>query len=665
METKIEELRSLIKNHEHLYYVKNKPKISDIEFDKLMKELERLEESTDLPIPSDSPTQRVGGEVILGTRVKHRNAMLSLNNSYDEADITDFDNKIRRILPESTIEYVTELKIDGLGVSLIYEDGIFVQGLTRGDGEYGEDITDNLRTIRSIPLSLTGDHLEGIIEVRGEVFMPTDKLYNFNKEREAAGDKPFANARNAAAGSLRLQDTAITDKRPLDIYIYNLNYADSIVMVSHMEAREQMKSWGFKCSPHTFCVESIDEVGAYYSFWDDKRDKLKFDIDGIVVKLDDLRLQQIVGFTSKYPKWASSYKFDAQSAVTTVKDIEIQVGRTGVLTPVAILEPVTIAGATITHATLHNYKEILSKDIRINDKIVLERAGDVIPKIVDVLESERKGHETVFRFPDKCPVCDTEVQHSDDEVAVRCVNINCIAQLKRRITHYASRDALDIEGLGPATVDQLVDSNMVEDISDLYTLDFDQLCELDRMGSSSANNLLDAIENSKDVSLDHVLFGIGISHVGHGTTDRLVAHFETIDNIIEASFDEIMIIEDIGHHTAQNIVDFFEENQQLIHKLKSFGIKCLDSQYVAESVETIDILDNFFNQKTFVITGKMGDMSRKEASDTIKIYGGKVSSSVSSKTDYLISAGNVSSKQTKAESLGIPILTVSDFLEKL
>ena len=665
MINKIEKLRSLIRYHEHKYYVESQSEISDKDFDKLMSELDKLEKSSDLSIPSDSPTQRVGGEVVLGTRVQHRNTMLSLNNSYDEEDINDFDRKIRKELSESSIEYVTELKIDGLGVSLIYEDGVFVQGLTRGDGKYGEDITANLRTIRSIPLILSGDHIEGPIEARGEVFIATDRLDEVNIKRVTSGEQPFANARNAAAGSLRLLDPAITATRPLDIFLYNLNYADSIVSVSHIESLELMKAWGFKCNPHTACHKSISDVHEYYKYWMENRHKLSYDIDGVVVKVDDLRHQTMIGSTSKYPKWAASYKFDAQNAVTTVKDIEIQVGRTGTLTPVAILEPVTIAGATITHATLHNYKEILSKDIRVNDKVLLERAGHVIPKIVESLETSRTDRDPPFVFPDKCPVCESEVKHSLDEVAIRCVNIECDAQLKRRVEHYVCRDALDIEGLGSATIDQLVDSNMVQDVADLYALDIESLTQLERMGIKSATNLVNQITKSKQASTEKVLYGLGISHVGRSVSEKLIERFGSFDGVGEATINEVMSIDGIGEQIAESLVKFFAENQYLINKLKDADLICFHEQYTSNRVSSNEMIDNFFNQQTFVITGSLEGMTRNQLSDKIKWYGGKVSSSVSGKTDYLVVGSNGGSKHAKALKLGVAVITEPDFYEKM
>ena len=468
MRTEIDALRALIRYHEHKYYIENLPEISDVDFDALMKELAELEAATEAPIPPDSPTQRVGGGAVLGTRIQHRNPMLSLNNCYDENELREFAERVQRLLEEAPVEYVTELKIDGLGVSLIYENGIFTQGLTRGDSEYGEDVTDNLRTIRSAPLRLVETEIAvpPVLEVRGEVFLPKDCLNDINIQREAEGELPFANPRNAAAGSLRLLDASITASRPLDIFVYTLNYAEGSEFTTHTESLETMKAWGLKCNPHTTSHKSIEAVQSYYERWVEERHELPYDTDGIVVKVNNFSQQHELSTTSKYPRWAVAYKFNAQQTITTVEKIDVQVGRTGVLTPVAILKPVTLAGATITNATLHNEQEIQTKDIRIGDRIVLERAGDVIPKVVEVLTTDRTGDEVPFIFPERCPACGFPVKRTEKEVAVRCVNVACVAQLKRRIAHYASRNALQIEGFGPATIDQLVDKELVRDVAD-------------------------------------------------------------------------------------------------------------------------------------------------------------------------------------------------------
>ena len=667
MRTKIDDLRALIRHHERKYYIENQPEISDAEFDVLMKELKELEATSDAPIPPDSPTQRVGGGAVLGTRISHRNPMLSLNNSYNEPELREFDERVQRLLEDVPVEYVTELKIDGLGVSLIYENGVFKRGLTRGDGEYGEDITDNLRTIRSVPLRLAETEIAVplVLEARGEVFIPKHRLNDINVQREAEGEPPFANPRNAAAGSLRLQNASITASRPLDIFVYTLNYAEGTEFATHTESIEKMKRWGLKCNPHTACHKSIEDVQNYYEHWVKERDELPYETDGVVVKVNQLSHQNELGTTSKYPRWAIAYKFNAQQAITTVKEIEVQVGRTGALTPVAILEPVTLAGATITNATLHNEQEIRSKDIRIGDRIVLERAGDVIPKIVEVLTADRTGNEVAFVFPDRCPVCETPVQRTEDEVAVRCMNVSCVAQLKRRIGHYASRNALQVEGLGPATIDQLVDKELVRDVADLYALEVEALSKLDRMGVPSASNLVHQIEQSKTAPVEKVLFGLGISHVGETVAALLIEHFLSLDALSTATPEQIESVNGIGPQIAESVVNFFSQNQPLLGKLRAAGLDCFTVETESIRPEASAVPDSFFSGQTFVVTGSLEGMTRTEASKEIKARGGKVTSSVTGKTDYLIAGEGAGSKYTKAVELDIPILTAADFFEKL
>ena len=667
MQTEIEKLRALIRHYERQYYIENHPEISDSDFDALMRKLEALEAADPMPIPPDSPTQRVGGGAELGTRLQHRNPMLSLNNSYDENDLREFGARVERLLEGAPVEYVTELKIDGLGVSLTYENGIFTQGLTRGDGEYGEDVTANLRTIRAVPLRLAEAEtaIPPVLEVRGEVFLPKDCLSEINVQREAEGESPFANPRNAAAGSLRLLDASITASRPLDIFIYTLNYAEGFDFATHTASLESMRRWGLKCNPSTACHKSIEAVQTYYQQWVEKRHELPYEVDGIVVKVNHLSQQQTLGTTAKYPRWAIAYKFNAQQAITTVEKIEVQVGRTGTLTPVAILKPVSLAGATITNATLHNEQEIQTKDIRIGDRIVLERAGDVIPKIVEVLTADRTGNEVAFKFPEQCPACGSPVQRTEKEVAVRCVNVACAAQLKRRIAHYASRNALQIEGLGPATITQLVDNELVRDVADLYTLEVKPLSKLERLGVPSARNLIHQIEQSKMAPAEKLLFGLGIFHVGESVAELLIENFLSLDALSKATPEDIESVKGIGPQIAESVSTFFSQNQALLEKLRQAGLHCLTAAAASTQTQASETVDNFFNGKTFVVTGSLDGMTRSEASHEIKSRGGRVTSSVTSKTDYLIAGEGAGSKYTKAEELGIPILTETDFFEKL
>ena len=662
-----EALRQSIRYYERKYYIENQSEIADSGFDVIIKELEVLEAVAGAPISPDSPTQRVGGGAEFGTHIRDHNPMLSLNKCYNERELQEFGKRVQRLLEGAPVEYVTELKIDGVAVALIYENGIFTQGRTRGGSEYGEDVTDNLRTIRSVPSRLveTETVVPPVLEVRGEVFLPKDCLDEINVQREAEGELPFANPRNAASGSLRLLDTSITASRSLDVFMYGLNQDEGIQSATHREALEKIKQWGLKCNPHTACHKSIEDVQTYYQHWIEKRHELPYETDGIVVKVNNFSQVLSLGTTSKYPRWAIAYKFNAQRTITTVEKIDVQVGRTGALTPVAILKPVTLAGATITNATLHNEQEIQTKDIHIGDRIVLERAGDVIPKVIEVLTDDRTGDEVAFKFPERCPACDTPVQRTEAEVAVRCVNVACVAQLKRRIGHYASRNALQIEGLGPATIDQLVDKELVSDVADLYALEVEALSKLDRMGVPSASNLIHQIEQSKTAPVEKVLFGLGIFHVGETVAALLIEHFLSLDALSTATPEQIKSVNGIGPQIAESVVNFFSQNQPLLGKLRAAGLDCFTVETESIRPEASAVPDSFFSRQTFVVTGSLEGMTRTEASKEIKARGGKVTSSVTSKTDYLIAGEGAGSKYTKAVELEIPILTAAAFFEKL
>ena len=662
-QNQVEALREQICHHERKYFIDDQPEISDREYDRLMEELERLEAAHPELVTPDSPTQRVGGETTLGTSVPHRGQMLSLDNTYSPEELYDFDRRVRKALPDQSVTYATELKIDGLGVALLYENGRLVRGATRGDGEYGEDVTANLRTIRTIPLRLTPiQPMPTVLEVRGEVFIPRDRLDAVNRQRIAANQAPFANARNAAAGSVRLLNSAITASRPLDIFIYSLGYAEGIEITEHTEALNLLSGLGFKMNPHTEAHSSIEEVIAYCHRWTADRETLPYDTDGIVVKIDSLQQQEILGNTAKSPRWAISCKFPARQVTTQIEAIEVQVGRTGVLTPVAILSPVQLAGATITHATLHNEQELIRKDVRVGDTIVLERSGDVIPKITAILTGQRNGTQETFRLPDYCPACETPVQRSEDEAAVRCVNVACSAQLKRRIEHFASRNALNIDGLGPAIIEQLVEVGLIHDVADLYTLKQADIVKLERMGEKSAANLMNAIEGSRGVPVAKVLFGLGIPHVGASVAELLIEHFSSIDNLADASIENTENIHSIGPEIAASIIDFFSQPriQSFLKRLKDAGV-----QWIAESSGLPETSDSMFAGKTFVLTGSLSTMTRSEASDQIKERGGKVISSVSRNTDYVIAGESAGSKYDRAVALNIPILTEEAFTEKL
>ena len=656
---RVEELRELIRYHEYKYYVEDNPEITDYEFDQLMKELERLEAEHPELITPDSPTQRVGGQPAEGfPTVEHRVAMLSLDNTYSADELREFDERIKRLLPGERIEYVAELKIDGLGVALLYENGFLVRGATRGDGLHGEDVTGNLRTIRSIPLKLREDGSSvPVLEVRGEVYMPKSKLDEVNEERIKNGEPPFKNTRNAAAGSVRLLDPRITARRPLDIFIYTLSYVEGREFQTHLEALKTLNRWGFRINPHTKLFDSIDDVIEYCREWERRRGELDYDIDGVVVKVNSLGQQRELGSTAKSPRWAVAYKFPASQAMTRIVEIKVQVGRTGVLTPVAVLEPVNLAGATITHATLHNEDEIRRKDIRIGDTVILERAGDVIPKVVAVVTEKRTGGERIFRMPERCPVCNGPVIRVEGEVAVRCTNIACPAQLKRRIQHFASRNAMDIEGLGKSLIDQLVEKGLVKDIADIYYLKREDLVELERMGEKSSENLLKAIEESKGRELSRLIFGLGIPFVGEKAAEILAQNYRSLDDLAKAKVDELVEIPEIGIKTAESIVQFFaqDSNRRVIEKLKAAGVKTSEEKK-AEEEEAI------LAGKSFVLTGALSSMTRSEAEEKIKRLGGRVTSSVSQKTDYVIVGDSPGSKYRRALELGIPILSEEEFL---
>ena len=663
---RVEALSQKLRYHQHKYYIEDQPEISDREFDELLKELERLEAEQPELIRPDSPTQRVGGEVAFGTRVRHRQGMLSLDNTYKPEELYGFDQRIRRALPDQEVEYVAELKIDGLGVALLYEDGLLVRGATRGDGEYGEDMTANLRTIRSIPLRLTSiQPMPTVLEVRGEVFIPKDRLDEINRQRTENGDAPFANARNAAAGSVRLHDSSITASRPLDIFIYALGDVEGIEFTTHTEVFSSLAAMGLKLNPHTEVFPSIEGVIEYCHRWTAQRESLPYDADGVVVKVNSIAQQIELGETAKSPRWAISCKFPARRGITKIRSIEVQVGRTGVLTPVAILEPVQVAGATITHATLHNEQELIRKDIRVGDTIVLERSGDVIPKIVSVLTEKRDGTETIFRLPDRCPTCNEPVERSTREVAVRCVNSACPMQLKRRIAHFASRGALNIDGLGPALIEQLVDAELVQDVADLYTLKSEDLVELERMGEKSADNLIRSIEANKGAPAAKVLFGFGIFHVGENVAELLIDHFRSIDAVASAHVEEIEGIHGIGPQIAESVSKFFGQptNQNLLKRLKAAGLQFgrapeQKSSGTSESAR-------FFTGKTFVLTGTLSTMTRSEAAAKIKALGGKVVSSVSKSTDALIVGDSPGRKYNRAQQLNVSILTEEAFISQL
>ncbi|MCX8043124.1 MAG: NAD-dependent DNA ligase LigA [Desulfobacterota bacterium] len=660
VQERIEELRNKIDYHSYRYYVLDDPEISDAEFDALMRELEQLEREHPELITPDSPTQRVGtAPAAEFEAVTHSVPMLSLANAMDETDVIEFENRIKRRIGGQRIEYVVEPKLDGLAVELIYEHGIITIGSTRGDGVTGENITQNLKTIRSIPLRLRNGNdiaIPPVLAVRGEVIMLKKDFERLNQERLDAGETLFANPRNAAAGSVRQLDPRITAQRKLDFFCYGIADATGLPVATHTDVLAMLRAFGFKVNEFTKC-SSIDEVLTACRQLEDRRPELPYEIDGAVIKVNSISLQKELGTISRSPRWAIAYKFKPQQATTIVNDIIVQVGRTGALTPVAVLKPVRLAGVEIQRATLHNQDEIDRKDIRIGDTVLIQRAGDVIPEIVKVIEHKRTGHERKFIMPTLCPVCGGRVVRPHGEAVSRCTNSRCPAKLKESIRHFASRRAMDIEGLGDKLIDQLVDRGLVRDVADLYNLTLQQLMELERMGEKSAQNILSSIEKSKKAGLERLLYALGIRHVGERTAHLLVHNFKSIDNILKATRDDLLKVNEIGPEVSESIFRFFsdEENRRLLDRLRAAGVVCTPAESIP--VETP------LSGKTFVFTGTLHSMTRSEAEKKVISLGGKISGSVSKNTDYVVAGEDPGSKYDKAQKLGIPILSEKEFLK--
>lgn len=654
---KIEKLRELINYHNYRYYVLDDPEVSDAEYDSLMKELEALEREYPDLITPDSPTQRVGGAVLSGFQaVTHAIPLLSLANAYSQEELDSFDRRVRELL-SSPPRYTAELKIDGLAISLLYRDGVFIRGATRGDGQTGEDITNNLRTIRSIPLKLR-EPLAGDLEVRGECYMDKRAFEQLNKAQEEKGEKLFANPRNAAAGSLRQLDPKVTSERQLNVFLYGLGYSDALPPDSHYETLQWLSSLGFRTNPETQVFDSIDGVKEFIQYWHEKRESLPYDIDGIVVKVDSRVQQELLGTTAKSPRWAVAYKFPAMQKTTKVEDIIVQVGRTGAVTPLAILEPVFIAGSTVSRASLHNEDYVKEKDIRIGDTVVIQKAGDIIPEVVRSVPELRDGSERVFQMPQSCPACGTRLVREAGEAVWRCDNSQCPAKLVEGLVYFASRDALDIEGMGPAVVQQLVDAGLVKNPADIFKLTKEQLLGLDRFGERSAAKLVASIEEAKGRGLARLLTALGILHVGTQTAASLAAYFGSMEKLVTATEDQLAQVPDIGPVVASSISAFFQnpKNIQLIEELKKLGVKMDEpKQSRGES----------FSGKTFVVTGTLSQFSRKEAKDAIESLGGKTTESVSKNTDYLVVGEKPGSKLDKARELGISILDEQQFIDML
>ena len=656
---KVQQLRDEINQYNYEYHVLDNPTVSDQVYDQKMKELIELEEQFPDLVTDDSPTQRVGGTPLdKFEKVNHTVPMLSLSNAFSEEDLRDFDRRIREHVTRD-FKYVCELKIDGLAVSLRYENGKFVQGATRGDGRTGEDITQNLKTIKSIPLTIKNNET---IEVRGEAYMPKKSFIALNEKRKEEGLELFANPRNAAAGSLRQLDPKIAASRNLNIFIYSVGEWEAESISTHSERLAYLRELGFKTNPETRTFQTIEEVIEFTKEWTVKRNELDYEIDGIVIKVDEIELQEQLGFTARSPRWAMAYKFPAEEAVTKLRGIELSVGRTGVITPTALLEPVQVAGTTVQRASLHNEDLIIEKDIRINDTVVIKKAGDIIPEVVRVIFEERTGEEKEYRFPEHCPECDTKLEKPEGEVAWRCVNPNCPAQIKEGLIHFVSRGAMNIDGLGEKVVEQLFDHKLIQTIADLYKLKYEDLIELERMGDKSVTNLLNAINASKENSLERLLFGLGIRYVGSKAATTLAAHYKTMDALMEATEEELKTVPEIGEKMAESIATYFNKPQvkQLIEELKVLG---LNMTYLG-ATEVVDE-DSVFFGKTIVLTGKLHSLSRSEAKEKIEALGGKVTGSVSKKTDIVIAGEDAGSKLDKAKELNIEIWDEEQLLHAL
>ncbi|MFQ5483320.1 MAG: NAD-dependent DNA ligase LigA [Nitrospinaceae bacterium] len=656
----IHRLSDEIRRHDHLYYVLDQPSISDREYDRLMDRLKALEAQNPKWVFPDSPTQRVGGKA--STRfapVVHRLPMLSLDNTYNLEELKEFHQRVVKILKEEAIEYAAEPKIDGLGVSLTYEKGQFVRGATRGDGKVGEDVTANLRTIRSIPLKLApGDKADRTLEVRGEVYMERPAFEAFNRERREKGEPPFANPRNAAAGALRLLDPALTASRPLNIWVYSVGYSDRAHWGTHLEVLEKLGAWGFRVNPETRLCRNFKEVLALARRWEDRRPDFSYNVDGLVFKVNSLKWQEKLGQTTKHPRWAVAFKLEAEQAETEVLDIRVQVGRTGAITPVADLQPVFLSGSTVSRATLHNEDEIRRLDIRVGDRVVIEKSGEIIPKVLRVVPAAAKGRGVPFQMPARCPACSTLILREPGEAVRRCVNAGCPAQVRERLLHFGSRQAMDIDHLGEAVVDQLVQSGRVRSFADLYTLTLDEVKSLDRMAEKSGQNLLQSIEKSKQAGLARLLFALGIRHTGQRVAQVLAQSFASMDALAATSLEDLEAIDEIGPKIADSLVRFFNtpENRQELNRLRDLGVVMTSGSAKSSSV---------LAGKHFVLTGTLESLTREQAKEEILRAGGRVTSAVSKKTDYVVVGTDPGSKAEKAKKLGVPLLGEAAFKELL
>ncbi len=659
---RIAKLREELHHHNYLYYVLDAPEIPDAEYDRLFRGLQELESQYPELVTPDSPTQRVGAKPLKEFgEVRHALPMLSLNNIFSEEELVDFDRRVREGLGVDCVEYSAEPKLDGLAISIRYEQGVLVRAATRGDGTTGEDVTQNVRTINSVPLKLQGNDYPDVLEVRGEVYMPRAGFEALNEQQRAKGEKTFANPRNAAAGSLRQLDSRITASRPLTMYCYGVGVvAGAKLPGTHSAIMDMLKSWGLRVCPEAKVVKGAQRCHLYYLEIEDKRNDLLYDIDGVVYKVNSLAQQQELGFVSRAPRWAVAHKFPAQEEMTTLLDVEWQVGRTGALTPVARLDPVFVAGVTVSNATLHNQDEIDRKDVRIGDTVIVRRAGDVIPEVAGVVLSKRPAHTTKVHYPAKCPVCDSDVERLEDQAAAYCTGgLYCAAQRKEAIKHFAGRRAMDIEGLGDKLVEQLADEGLIHDVGDLYVLTHAQLTNLERMGDKSAANLIAALEKSRHTTLPRFLLALGIPEVGEATAQTLARHFGDLDAIMAADEAALQQVQDVGPVVAQSIHTFFHQphNREVIAKLIAAGISW-------PKEERTNIPQPLAGQ-TFVLTGTLAAMTRDEAKEKLEALGAKVSGSVSKKTRYVVAGEESGSKLDKAHELGVAVLDEAAFLELL
>lgn len=655
---RVEKLHDLLNQYSYEYYVQDNPSVPDSEYDKLLHELIEIEEKYPEFKSTDSPTVRVGGEAQSSfEKVNHDTPMLSLGNAFNEEDLRKFDQRIRDSIGE--VEYMCELKIDGLAVSLKYENGRFVQGLTRGDGTTGEDITENLRTIHAIPLKIK-EPLN--FEVRGEAYMPRRSFIHLNNEKEQNGEQPFANPRNAAAGSLRQLDSKLAAKRKLSVFLYSVNDLTEFNATTQSEALEELDQLGFKTNQERERVSDIEGVLNYIEKWTSKRGSLSYDIDGIVIKVNDLSQQEEMGYTQKSPRWAIAYKFPAEEVITKLLDIELSIGRTGVVTPTAILEPVKVAGTTVSRASLHNEDLIHERDIRIGDSVVIKKAGDIIPEVVKSILDRRPNESEIYHMPTHCPSCGHELVRIEGEVALRCINPKCQAQLIEGLIHFVSRQAMNIDGLGTKIIHQLYENQLIKDVADIFYLKEEDLLPLERMGKKKVDNLLLAIEKSKEQSLEHLLFGLGIRHLGVKASQVLAERYETMDQLFKVTESELIEIQDIGDKLAQSVVTYLENSdiRSLIEKLSN---KNVNMSY--KGIKTTEIEGHpDFSGKTIVLTGKLEQMTRNEASEWLKMQGAKVTNSVTKSTDIVIAGADAGSKLAKAEKYGTEIWTEAAFIEK-